>query len=374
MIEQVYQPQTYLQPSPENARTVQAVAPNARASIIVVNYNGGPLLRQCVASLLGDWCDDDEIIVVDNASTDESAAEVEQAFPEVRVVRSAVNLGFGEGNNIGVQWATGRYLAFLNPDTVVERGWLDTLITALEDNPAAGLATPKILLLDDPDHINTCGNDVHFTGLALCRGLGLHRTALAEAAEVGAISGAAFAIRRDLFESLGGFDGRFFLYMEDTDLSWRARMAGYRCLYAPGSVVYHQYTLRFGSQKTFYQERNRYVMLLKGLRWPTLLLLSPALLLSEMMTWSFVLLRDRPRLANKVRAYGWIWRNWKVIMNQRQRTQAMRRVRDRDLIGQCTHLLAYEQVGDSFLARLAHALLDPTFLALQRIALTLMWW
>jgi GT2 family glycosyltransferase len=365
---------SHLQPSHGNARTAQAAAPKPQASVIVVNYNGGPLLRQCVASLLDDWCEDYEIIVVDNASTDGSAAEVEQAFPEVRVVRSMVNLGFGEGNNVGVHWATGRYLAFLNPDTVVERGWLDALIAALEDNPAAGLATSKILLLDDPEHINTCGNDVHFTGLALCRGLGLHRTALAEAGEVGAISGAAFAIRRDLFEALGGFDGRFFLYMEDTDLSWRARMAGYRCLYVPGSVVYHQYTLRFGPQKTFYQERNRYVMLLKWLRWPTLLLLLPALLLSEIMTWSFVLLRDRPRLANKVHAYGWILRHWKVIMNQRRRAQAMRRVRDRDLIGQCTHQLAYEQIGDSFFARLAHVLLDPTFFALQRIALTLMWW
>jgi len=341
MIEQQYQSQTRLRPAPENDRAVRAAAPKPRASVIVVNYNGGLLLRQCLASLLADCGEDDEIIVVDNASTDGSAAEIEQAFPEVRVIRSAVNLGFGEGNNIGVHWATGRYLAFLNPDTVVERGWLDALIIALEDNPASGLATSKILLLDDPDHINTCGIDVHFTGLALCRGLGLHRTALAQAGEVGAISGDAFAIRRDLFEALGGFDGRFFLYMEDTDLSWRARMAGYRCLYAPASVVYHQYTLRFGSQKTFYQERNRYVMLLKGLRWPTLLLLLPALLLSELITWIFVLLRDRSRMANKVHAYSWILQHWKVIMNQRRRTQAMRRVCDRDLIGQCTHRLAY---------------------------------
>ena len=92
--------------------------------------------------------------------------------------------------------------------------------------------------------------------------------------------------------------------MEDTDLSWRARLAGYRCLYVPTSIVYHEYTLRFGPRKIFYQERNRYLMLLKGAHWATLLVLLPALLLAEVVTWGFVLAQDRRRLANKARAYA----------------------------------------------------------------------
>jgi len=269
--------------SPQSARSAGAAPagmwPAPCASVIIVNYNGDATLERCLRSLCADG-GDYELIVVDNASTDGSADMVERDFAQVRLIRADANIGFGEGNNLGVRAATGQFLAFLNPDTVVEPGWLAALIAPLEADPLIGLTTARVLLLDDPQRINTCGNEMHYTGLTLCRGMGAKRGALAEPADVDAVSGAAFAIRRDLYEALGGFDGSFFLYMEDADLSLRARLAGYRCRYVPAAVVYHAYTLRFGPRKTYYQERNRYLMLLKGMRWPTLLALLPALLLT----------------------------------------------------------------------------------------------
>lgn len=346
----------------------------ARVSVIIVNYNGQAYLDKCLHSLLLGFNKDDEIILVDNASTDGSAEHVAQTFPTVRIIYSDINQGFAGGCNLGGRRATGQYLAFLNPDTVVVPGWLDALIAALEADPRMGLATSKILLLDDRDRINTCGNEMHYTGLTLCRGLGTNCDTLTRGGEVSAVSGAAFAIRRELFEALHGFDESFFMYMEDTDLSWRARLAGYRCLYVPDSVVYHDYTLRFGPQKTFYQERNRYVMLLKGLQWRTLLLLLPALLLAELVTWGFVIVRERRQWANKARAYAWVWGHWPDILASRRQTQALRRVRDRDLIAQGTYRLAYEQAGRGLVARLAHFGFDPFFFLLQRLALALMGW
>ena len=198
--------------------------------------------------------------------------------------------------------------------------------------------------------------------------------AFTELTEVGAVSGAAFVIRKDVFEALGGFDEMFFLYMEDTDLSWRAHLAGYKCVYVPSSVVYHDYTLRFGPKKTFYQERNRYLILLKGLQWRTLLVLLPALFLAEVVTWGFMLLQERKRLTNKLRACAWVVKHWGQIMRSRRQVQAMRRVRDRDLIARCTHRLAYEQTGSGFIARLAHLMFDPLFFVLHRLALALIWW
>lgn len=345
-----------------------------RASVIIVNYNGREYLGRCLSSLLGEDRQDYEVILVDNASTDGSAEYVEQALPEVRVIRNRANRGFGQGNNLGAQWAKGEYLAFLNPDTVVESGWLEALIAALEADPQAGLATSKILLLADPGRINTCGNEMHYTGLTLCRGMGMDHSAFTEPAEVGAVSGAAFVIRKDVFETLEGFDEAFFLYMEDTDLSWRARLAGYRCIYVPSSVVYHDYTLYFGPEKTFYQERNRYLMLLKSLRWRTLLVLLPALLIAEVMTWGFVLWQERKRLANKLRAYAWIVAHWGQVMRSRRHVQALRRVRDRDLIAQCTYWLAFEQFDSDAIARLAHLLFDPLFFVFHQLALALIWW
>jgi GT2 family glycosyltransferase len=344
------------------------------ASIILVNYNGRGYLAPCLRSLLRAAHPGQEIILVDNASTDGSVRYVEQHFPQVWVVRNEANLGFGRGNNRGAQQATGPVLVFLNPDTTVEPGWLEALLAALEADPKAGLATAKILLLDDPARINTCGNDMHLTGLTLCRGMGAERGAFDERAEVGAVSGAAFAIRRDLFDALGGFDEAFFLYVEDSDLSLRARLAGARCLYVPDAVVYHDYALRFGPGKTFYQERNRHLMLLKALRWRTLLVLAPALALGELVTWGFVLLRKREQVGEKLRAYAWIARHWGQVMAARRRTQALRRVRDWDLLAQSTHRLDYGQVGDGRAARLAQAVFDPLFAVWRRVALALVRW
>jgi GT2 family glycosyltransferase len=353
-----------------------AVQPVALASLIIVNYNGRAELERCLASLLDDsfCCQQCEIVVVDNASSDGSAACVGQHFPGVRMIRSGANLGFGGANNLAVRQSTGRFLAFLNPDVTVAPGWLEPLIAALEADPGAGLATSQILLLQDMRHINTCGNQVHYTGLTLCRGLGEVKGSYPHTEEVTAVSGAAFAMRRELFLELGGFDDAFFMYMEDTDLSWRARLAGHRCLYVPASVIYHDYALHFGPRKTFYEERNRYQMLLKVLDWRTLLLLSPALLLAEAVTWGFVLLRDRAHLLNKPQACAWIIGHRAAIRAGRRATQATRRVRDRDLLAACTHRLAFEQTGSGLVTRLAHLAFDPLFLAWQRLALALMRW
>jgi GT2 family glycosyltransferase len=355
---------------------VTVVVTSPKASIIIVSYNTRSDLGPCLSSLLRTTGPDYEIILVDNASSDGSADYVEATFPGVRVVRNPNNTGFGHANNLGASLAAGQFLAFLNPDTVVEPGWLAGLVDALEADPATGLVTSQLRLLGHPTQLNTCGNEVHCTGLALCRGMGVRAddAAFAEPREVTAISGAAFAMRKTLFDTLDGFDDSFFLYVEDTDLSWRARLAGYKCLYVPSSVVYHDYSLRFGPHKTYYQERNRYLMLLKSLRWPTLLALLPALLLGEVVTWGFVLLREPRRAANKLRVFGWLWQHRGEIGANRRRTQALRRVTDHALLAPAAYRLAYEQTGDGLVARAAHLVLDPLFFVASRLALTVIRW
>ena len=342
-----------------------------RASIVVTCYNGREHLGACLRSVLSESSADHEVILVDNASTDGSAEFVEQAFPAVRLIRNSENLGFGRGSNLGAHQSRAKYLAFLNQDTVVEPGWLEALILALAADPQAGLATSKILMLSDPERINACGNDMHLTGLTLCRGMGRDRRDLTDLAEVSAVSGAAFAMRRDLYEALGGYDEQFFLYLEDSDISLRARLAGYRCIYVPSSVIYHDYALRFGPRKTFYQERNRWLMLLKTLRWRTLAVLLPALLLAEVVTWGFVLLKERRHQANKLQAYVWLARHWRQIMASRRQTQTLRKVGDRDLIESMAYRLDYGQTGVGAVSRFAHLVFDPLFFVSHRLALGL---
>lgn len=332
-----------------------------RASVIIVNYNNREDLQRCLPSLLPSLGSQDEVIVVDNASKDGTATWLGQTYPQVRLVISRENLGFGGGNNLGATHASGKYLVCLNPDTTVERSWLEALILVLENNPAAGLATSKILLLNDPQVINTCGNDVHISGITLCRGIGESRQSFTILEEVGAVSGAAFVIRRDLFDALGGFDERFFLYMEDTDLSWRARLAGFGCLYVPGSIVYHDYCLTFGPQKTFYQERNRYLMLLKCLRRRTLLAMLPVLLFAEVVTWGFVLLKDRQNLNNKIRAYAWILRHWHSINETHQFSRGRKFHTERAMLASTTWRLNFSQTQQGVMMRLSKLIFDPLF-------------
>ena len=251
-----------------------------RTSVIIVSYNGKEKLAHCLASVLRTLPGDGEVIVVDNASSEAVAEMVEHRFPEVTLIRSPVNVGFGAGCNLGVRGAKGEHLAFLNPDTIVADGWLEALVAPLHGQGKVGLATAKILLLDQPDRLNACGCNVHLSGLALCRGMGHLQQRYSAPGHVGAVSGAAFAIRRDLFETLGGFDETMFLYMEDIDLSLRAKLAGWSTVYTPDSVIFHDYQLRITPLKVFWQERNRYLILLKNFNWLTLAALEPALLLA----------------------------------------------------------------------------------------------
>ena len=302
-----------------------------RATIIIVSYNKRDDIARCLESVKQTAHPSFEVIVVDNASTDGST-NVVAGFSDGITISSDVNLGFGGGCNLGATRSRSEYLVFLNPDTVVDPGWLDALIKPLDARPEVGLVTAKILMLNDPKRINTCGNTVHLTGLTLCRGLGVSSESFDREEEVDAVSGAAFAIRRDVFQTLRGFDETMFLYMEDTDLSLRARLAGWESMYAPESIVYHDYTLKMFPLKVFYQERNRYVMLLKSLKWPTLLVMLPALVAAEVITWGFVLLYDRSNVRNKLRAFQWVMGNWPRIMESRKAAQATRRTRDRALL------------------------------------------
>lgn len=342
-------------------------------SVIIVNYNGGEKLIRCIDTVLSSLSPHTELVLVDNGSTDGSADEAKARFPEAILVRSAENRGFGAGGNLGVTRARGRFVAFLNPDTTVDPGWLTALFERLNDN-RIGLVTSKILQAMQPERINTCGNDVHISGLALTRGLGRPRESFSTPREIGAVSGAAFAIRRDLFEELGGFDEDFFLYVEDTDLSWRARLLGKRCLFEPKSVVFHDYGFRLTPLKIFHQERNRYLMLLKCLRWPTLLVLLPALLLAEVVTWGFVVLHDRANAGNKVRAYGWILSNWRRVMAKRKDVQSRRRAADRSLLRTTGYRLEFEQVSRPAIARAARLFFGPLFFLFRGVAFSMVWW
>ena len=315
-----------------------------RVSVVVVSYNSRAYLERCLAALTAQEGPPFEIILVDNGSTDGSP-EVAASFPGIRLLRSPTNLHYTGGNNLAFAEAAGELLASVNVDTEVAPGWLAGLVAALDGDPAAGLATSKVCLYGDRARLNTCGNVVHVSGLAFCRGLGEPAERYGMAAEVPAISGAAFMARRTLIEEIGAFDESFFAYVEDTDLSLRAALAGHRILYAPESVVYHDYDLAMRPEKFYLLERNRRLPLLKVLRPSTRRLLWPALALADLMTLAFALRSGRPYLAAWFRARRWRRQHRARLAAVHQAVQATRRVGDRVLLERLSCRLPATQLG-----------------------------
>lgn len=345
-----------------------------KVSIIIVNTNELHHLRECLPSLFEQTYPNFNVYIVDNCSSDGSHLFVQQQFPNINWVQNAKNLGYAGGNNLGMQIADGDYYAILNPDTRVQNDWLWHLVNALENDTEAGFATPKILLWDDNDKINTCGNDVTFTGITFCRGLDKPKDDITERLYVSAVSGAAFLVRRSLIEEIGGFDDDYFLYFEDTDLCLRAALAGYKAIFVPDSIIYHKYQFKFHPNKAFYQERNRHYTLLKIFHWPTYFVLAPSLLFGELLAWGFALLRGREHVRSLIQALYWLIKHHKKIRLARKRAQSIRKVKDRDILQCFQYKLNFTRTTNPRVEKFLTLFTTPFNYLISRFVLILVWW
>jgi hypothetical protein len=215
--------------------------PNDLVSVIILNYNGKDMLAECVEAVYRQTYPNYEVIVVDNASSDGSDTLVQARFPKVRLLKLDKNLGFAGGNNRGMEIARGKYLALLNNDAVPEPQWLQELVRALENDPTAGFCASKILLYGWEGVIDTAGDEMTIWGVGLKRGQGQRDgPAYSQPRYVFSACAAAALYRRSMIDEIGGFDEDFFFSCEDTDLAFRAQLAGYGCLYVPLAVVHHR--------------------------------------------------------------------------------------------------------------------------------------
>jgi GT2 family glycosyltransferase len=272
-----------------------------------------------------------QIIVVDNASTDDSSRildEVGIRHPEVTVLWSSSNLGYAGAVNLAMKSAEGAYVAVLNMDITVDCGWLKPLIGFLENDPSAGAVNP-LVLLPDGMRINAAGLDIHVTGLGFAHWLWRSVDSIGRSpVRVSGISGAAFVIRRRLLDQIGGMDTAGFLYHEDVNLSWLLHLLGFELYCVPESVVRHDYLLSVYPTKIYLLERNRWAMLLAYLHLPTLVLLMPPLLVTEVMMWCYCILRGWAFVRAKFQSYLWLIRRRGQIWERRQFAESARAVSD----------------------------------------------
>ncbi|MGH2354318.1 MAG: glycosyltransferase family 2 protein, partial [Chloroflexota bacterium] len=218
-------------------------------SVVMVTWNGLCHLRRSLPAVLAQELPDGqqfELLVVDNASTDGSRAHLADLAARdgrVRVLLNDHNEGFAAPNNRAFRDARGTFVATLNNDTLPEPGWLAALLRVAQADERVGSVASRMVFDHAPETINSAGISIDRAGIAWDRLVG-RPVAESETQPVevfGASAGAAL-YRRSMLEELGGFDARFFIYLEDVDLAWRARLAGWRAVYAPDAVVRHAHS------------------------------------------------------------------------------------------------------------------------------------
>lgn len=224
--------------------------------------------------------------------------ELGSKYPRITIIQTEKNLGYGQGNNLGVRQAQGAIFVFLNPDTTVEAGWLEELIRPIVYDKTK-VTTPRIL---DYSHkkTTTCGTLLHFSGLSFVNGLDGSWDNIVSARAIQGVSGCCFAIHRSFFETLGGFDGRFFLYNEDSDLSWSIHLHDGSIWYIPRSVLCHDYHPGITPQKLYHLEKGRFIILKKNYSFKDCIILLPSLILVESMIFVYCIIRGKSYLIFKI--------------------------------------------------------------------------
>lgn len=253
-------------------------------SVIIPNYNGQRFLPTLLTALRQQTFRDFEVILADDASSDDSVAFVESQYPEVRLLVNRRNVGFVRTCNMGVDAALGRLVVLLNNDTEPESTWLAELAKAVCANPQAAVITSKLLLFDDRQKLHTTGDLLGPDGIPHNRGVWeVDDGQYDDDPIIFSGSGGASAFRKDIWQQLGGFDEDFWMYLEDVDFGFRAQLLGWGAVFAPAARVYHHLSATGGGvMASYYVGRNTIWTIAKNM--PTKLLLRnlPSILLAQL--------------------------------------------------------------------------------------------
>lgn len=241
--------------------------PAPLVSVVVVVYESGPTLADCLAALRAQTYGDYEVILVDNASSDRTAQPAARADRAIRLIENAHNLGFAAAVNQAARAARGRWFALLNPDAFAEPDWLERLVAATQANPGVSCFTSRQLMAEDPTKLDGLGDVMALAGFPFRGGYTHPNPGGLEPGWVFSACGGAMLVARELFLRVGGFDERLFCYCEDVDLGYRLRLIGEPTLLVPDAIVRHVGSASSGGRRSdfavFHGTRNRFWVFVK---------------------------------------------------------------------------------------------------------------
>ncbi len=320
------------------------------------------------------------LVVIDNDSEDDTFEIITTLYPSAHVIRNATNCGFAGACNQGMEYALAhgaRYIMLANQDLTFGEHWLNPLRAAFENNPHLGAAQSLVFLGDSDQVLNSNGNALHYLGYGFSRGNGITKLAwdhIKKPAPFFYCSGGAVMYSAEALKKVGLFDEYYFMYHEDTDLSWRLRLAGYELEVVKDSRVHHHYEFSRSIQKFIYIERNRYITMLVNYHILTLLLITPMVLVAE----AGQLLVSLPAFLRKVAVIGFSekiksyafffsFENLLKVARSRRRTQRLRVMPDRMLVPLFSDVIQFQEQGGGAVANVANILTKTYWFFVKRI-------
>lgn len=305
-------------------------------SIIILNYNGKEFLKDCLDSVLVQTFRDFEVIFVDNNSSDDSMDFVKKNYTDSRlkVLSTERNLGFAGGNNFGLKNSNGEYIVLLNNDTEVSENWLQSLYDTINNNEKAGAVQSLVITEGIPLKYYDINGTLNLFGHNIMEVFPIDKNGIGEIFQV---TGCSLIIKKDVLEKIGGlFLDEYFMYAEDSLLSFKLKFAGYKILHDANSLVHHKgnaTTVKFkNSFVTFYQERNRILNFLLFFSKSFLIKYFFLLILNLKIKILYSLFSRKYSLKGILKAYWWILKNINWIKRQRLEINKYKTVDEKEIL------------------------------------------
>jgi len=300
-------------------------------SIIIINFNGGNIVHECINSIYETVLNRFEIILIDNKSSDNSHQKCKKKWPKIKLIQNNENIGL-TARNTGIKEAEGEFIVFLDSDTLVVEGWLENLIKSFKEN-GDGLYQPKLLEKKRPNIINSAGNMINILGMGFSRGKGEKDEGQYEKfQEIGYTSGACTFTSTEIIKKIGNINKIFFSYHDDLDYGWRGWLQKIPSYYEPKSKIYHlgSPTLKWSAKKFYFLERNRWICLLYLYSTSTMIKIFPILIFLEIGVFFYFLTKGYGK--EKFRALISIFKLRKQIKCNKNKIKELKNVSDKEVI------------------------------------------
>lgn len=298
-----------------------------KISVVIPNWNGLEYLKVCLPSLMRQTLNNFEIIIIDNGSNDESVKYVKENYQEIVLVEQERNFGFCHAINTGIAKSRGEYIFLLNNDAEISSSCLAVLNAALDNNQEVYSCATRMLDFQNRTIINDAGDLFSIYGMAAQRGKGeIYGQPYDKEQYIFSACAGGAIYRKTLFDKIGLFDEKFFAYLEDVDIGFRAQLAGFKCLYVPGAIVYHLdggTSKRINNFSAYYTIRNSLYTITKNFPMPLFFVYSPFLLIGQLRNIFFGIKNKRIKMILLI--YFDFLKNFLRLIRQRKKIQKNRK-------------------------------------------------